>query len=39
MMTTGNVEAFRKVASTLWPEELPEIEVVNVEAGREPVRR
>lgn len=39
MLTTGNVDSFRKVASTLWPDELPEIEEVNVEAGREPVRR
>jgi glutamate racemase len=39
MLTTGNVEAFRRVASTLWPDELPEIEEINVEAEREPVRR
>ena len=39
MLTTGNVESFRRVASTLWPGDLPEIEVVDVERRREPVSR
>ncbi len=34
MLTTGSVPAFRRVASTLWPEDLPPIERVDVGGGR-----
>lgn len=39
LLTTGEAEAFRRVASTLWPEGLPEIEEVTVGVADGAVRR
>lgn len=39
LLTTGDSESFRRVASTLWPGGLPEVEVVEVDTAGERVPR
>ncbi len=39
LLTTGQAEAFRRVASTLWPEGLPQVEEVEIEVFHGTFRR